>query len=92
MKIAMALLRHLHAWGTTYQEPAMPSTEQSALQQPDPPSSAQSVLLLLSCLTKRHSVALKVRTCSELLRCRCSPALPSCAFAFHVIAGVLSIL
>lgn len=56
----MALLRHLHAWGAVYEEPTQPLTEAAALQQPNPPSSAQGVLLLLSCLTKRHSIALKV--------------------------------
>ncbi|CAL8470976.1 g10518 [Coccomyxa elongata] len=60
MKVAMALLRHLHAWGANYQEPAQPLTEKDVLQQPEPSSSAQGVLLLLSCLTKRHSIALKV--------------------------------
>ncbi len=60
MKVAMALLRHLHAWGANYQEPAVPLTEKDVLQQPEPSSSAQGVLLLLSCLTKRHSIALKV--------------------------------
>lgn len=60
MKVAMALLRHLHAWGANYQEPALPLTEKDVLQQPEPSSSAQGVLLLLSCLTKRHSIALKV--------------------------------
>ncbi len=56
----MALLRHLHAWGAVYHEPKETPTEAAALQLPDPPSSAQGVLLLLSCLTKRHSIALKV--------------------------------
>ncbi|BDA45426.1 probable E3 ubiquitin-protein ligase HUWE1 [Coccomyxa sp. Obi] len=60
MKVAMALLRHLHAWGANYQEPAQPLSEKDVLQQPEPSSSAQGVLLLLSCLTKRHSIALKV--------------------------------
>ena len=33
----MALLRHLHAWGANYQEPAVPLTEKDVLQQRSPP-------------------------------------------------------
>ena len=58
---AMALLRHLHAWGAVYE--ALPEGTSTAerLQMPDPLSTTQAVLQLLSSLTKRHSIALKVK-------------------------------
>ncbi len=64
MRVAMALLRHLHVWAPAWRPPALPDDADAAaaaqLQQPDAPSSAQAVLLLLSRLTKRHAIALKV--------------------------------
>jgi hypothetical protein len=62
----MALLRHIHAWGPSFAPLPSPSSlsseeeQRAALQKPDAASSAQAVLLLLSRLTKRHSIALKV--------------------------------
>lgn len=67
VRVAMALLRHLHVWAPSWQPAAPPDdaaeAAAAALQQPDAPSSAQAVLLLLSRLTKRHALALKVGAC-----------------------------
>ena len=66
VRAAMALLRHLHAWGPVH-EPVLGSPDAGRrLQLPDPFSTTQAVLALLSSLTKRHSIALKVIFCSEL--------------------------
>ena len=57
----MALLRHLHAWGALYEAPPEGRGAGERLQMPDPLSTTQAVLQLLSSLTKRHSIALKVK-------------------------------
>lgn len=59
-RAAMALLRHLHAWGAAHEELPEGTAAGRLLQLPDPLSSSQAVLALLSSLTKRHSIALKV--------------------------------
>ena len=65
VRVAMTLLRHLHAWGPVH-EPAPGSADAGhRLQLPDPYSTTQAVLALLSSLTKRHSIALKVTICSD---------------------------
>ena len=66
-KLAMALLRHLHAWGPVAEPPAASTPPGRLLQLPDPLSTAQAVLALLSSLTKRHSIALLVGLCSARL-------------------------
>lgn len=63
--MAMALLRHLHAWGAAY----APPERAPAVAQPDPASTAQAVLQLLTRLTVRHSIALKVRAGPESPPC-----------------------
>lgn len=70
-KLAMALLRHLHAWGPVHEPLAAATATGSLLQLPDPLSTAQAVLALLSSLTKRHSIALLVGHC-----CAPLPPLP----------------
>ena len=60
--VAMALLRHLHGWGSSWVPPVpekalLPGQE---LAHSDPAASTQAVLQLLSRLTKRHAIALKV--------------------------------
>ena len=57
---AMALLRHLHAWGAVYEATPEGTSAGERLQMPDPLNTTQAVLQLLSSLTKRHSIALKV--------------------------------
>lgn len=68
VRLGMALLRHLHAWAPAWKPPAEGAEPSQAdpLQEPDPPSSAQAVLLLLSRLTKRHPMALKVGSATFL--------------------------
>ena len=67
VRVAMTLLRHLHAWGPVH-EPLPGSTDAGRrLQLPDPYSTTQAVLALLSSLTKRHSIALKVTPCSGFI-------------------------
>ena len=66
-KLAMALLRHLHAWGPVAEPPAPGTPPGRLLQLPDPLSTAQAVLALLSSLTKRHSIALLVGRCRARL-------------------------
>jgi hypothetical protein len=58
--VALALLRHLHAWGATWAAPEAGGDAAAA----DPASAAQAVLQLLTRLTKRHSIALKARAAS----------------------------
>ena len=66
VRAAMVLLRHLHAWGPVH-EPTSGSVDAGRrLQLPDPFSTTQAVLALLSSLTKRHSIALKVTPCLGL--------------------------
>ena len=71
---AMALLRHLHAWGAVYEAPPEGTSAGECLQMPDPLSTTQAVLQLLSSLTKRHSIALKVKK----MDCRTSACFLSC--------------
>lgn len=59
-KVAMTLLRHLHAWGPVHEPPPDSTDTGRRLQLPDPFSTTQAVLAVLSSLTKRHSIALKV--------------------------------
>ncbi|KAK9821448.1 hypothetical protein WJX81_000342 [Elliptochloris bilobata] len=56
VEVALALLRHLHAWDAAWVAPSGPA----APAHPEPASTAQAVLQLLTRLTKRHSIALKV--------------------------------
>lgn len=72
-KVAMALLRHIHAWGPTYKPLSAEEysalgerAQLAALKRPDAASTAQAVLLLLSRLTKRHNIALKVQVPSVI--------------------------
>ena len=67
-KVAMTLLRHLHAWGPVHEPPPDSTDTGRRLQLPDPFSTTQAVLAVLSSLTKRHSIALKVNlnSCSKL--------------------------
>jgi hypothetical protein len=58
---ALALLRHLHAWGATWSAPEAGGDAAAAAAAADPASAAQAVLQLLTRLTKRHSIALKAR-------------------------------
>ena len=60
VRVAMTLLRHLHAWGPAHEVPPDSTDAGRRLQLPDPYSTTQAVLALLSSLTKRHSIALKV--------------------------------
>ena len=65
VRVAMTLLRHLHAWGPAHEPPPDGADAGRRLQLPDPCSTTQAVLALLSSLTKRHSIALKVTPCSN---------------------------
>ena len=59
--VALALLRHLHVWGAAHASPE----PAPAAAQPDPASTAQAVLQLLTRLTMRHRIALKVRPIAQ---------------------------
>ena len=70
--VALALLRHLHAWGAAEARPPAEAAPGADAAAHAPASTAHAVLQLLTRLTKRHSIALKARRPARGIKASCS--------------------